>query len=280
MIKKGLAFLMTFLIILSTLGNSAHAETKLLNKDKYDYSGEEKVFLKSLKSDELNAYQNSLKGVADDPDFESFAVENIIDANTDIDHREVELIESKYKTTSVLKNEFKGIKNYEAFVFKEDVFKINNEIKPLGSSSEEDSDSTYSVYYLIKLNYDKISYPTSGMRPNTSQVKIISTNSGVRVSNAKIVQQVWGTVYNTDTGKKHASDSYSRNINILTPRTGTTYTRSFTSPRNYYYDEIANGQCGFGVILTLQRSVSSRSWEYSTGFLGINNAPGWSPGER
>lgn len=279
MIRKALGFLMTFLIILSTLGSSAYAETKILNKDNYDYPVNENIFLNSLKLDDLKAYQNSVKGITDDPDFESFTAENIININTKINNQEVELIESKYTTTSVLKNEVNGIKNYEAFVFKEDIFKINNEIKPLGSSSEEDSDSTSSVYYLIKFNYDKISYPVSGIRPNTSQVKIISTNSGVKVSNAKIVQQVWGTVYDTDTGKTHASKSYSKKINI-TPKTGTTYTRNFVSPRNYYYDEIANGQCGFGVILTLQRSVSSRSWEYSTGFLGINNAPGWSPGTR
>lgn len=275
MIKKVLGFLMTFLIILSTLGNSAYADTKILNKDKYDYSANEDVFIKSLKSDDLNAYQNSLRGVTDDPGFESFVVENIVDTNVGISNKEVELIESKYTTTSVLKNESKGIKNYEAFVFKEDVFKIDNEIKPLGSSSEEDSDDTYSVRYLIKFNYDKISYPKSGIRPNTSQVKIISTNSGVVVGKAKIVQKVWGTVYDTNTGTSHASNSYSRNIDISTPKKGTTYTRSFNSPRNYYYNEIADGQCGFGVMLTLHRSSPNRYWEYSTGFLGNNGGISW-----
>jgi hypothetical protein len=278
MIKKRLAFLMTFLIIFTTMGIPVYGELKpSIENNELDLINEEDIY-KSLDSDELNAYQKSLNGITDDPDFDKFSIESDINTSVESDNQYIELIERKCEVTSILQSEIEGIKNYEAFVFKKDTFKINqidNEKTLRGISSEEDWDSTYSVYYLIKFEYDSMSSPISAIRPNSSQIKIISTDSGVNVNNAQIVQRVWGVVYDTDLGTTHSSESYSRDIDISTPITGNNYSRFFNSPRNYYYDEIAAGQCGFGVILTLQRSDSSRSWEYSTGFLGINNSPGW-----
>jgi hypothetical protein len=225
--------------------------------------------VQSLNSDELKAYQKSIDGTTDDPDFNYSHIIN--EANMDINTnvKGMKLIDSEYQTTSILQSNSGNVKNYEAYIFVQETFKEEGGgIIPFATLIEEDHDDSVSVRYVIKFNYDRISTPRSGMRPNYSEFKVVSTNSGVQVGKASIKQRVWGTVYNTQTGKSHASASYSRDVNITNPQTGTDYNRVFTSPRHYYYDTIATGQCGFGVILTLHRANPNNYWLHSTGFLG------------
>ena len=180
------------------------------------------------------------------------------------------MISNDYITTSVLKKESKNKKSYEAFIFAKAIFRIKDEMHPLNTSTEEASDDTYSVYYTIKFDYDSISSPAPAIKPKKSKFKITSTNSGVKVSKAIMRQRVYGYAYDY-VNQKNVSvfpSEYSRDIEIQKPKTGTEYIEKFTSPSNYYFKEITYTQCGFAVILTLQRNDSSMSWEHTTKFLG------------
>lgn len=274
MFKKNLAVFMAFLFALSFSVGSVYAESGTLLDSK------EKSFSQLLSPNDLNIYQRALEGITDDSDFEDFINNNFANKDSQSNNKGIQLLESEVKATSIFRNQIDGVKNYEAFIFVEDTFKFKNDITPLSSSSEEDYDSTYSVKYLITFDYDRIYTPIPGVHPNKSTFKIISTNSGVQVSKAAVYQKAWGEYYDTSTGNSGNYAQYSRTLTKISPVTGTTYTDNYNAPRYYFFHSGVSGQCGLGVILTLQRSLPSTSWEYATGFLGFNNGANWSPGIR
>lgn len=245
------------------------------------------IFFEQLNSEELKAYEDSLNGITDDLDFTFTSIKKTISENTIEtmilkNNQNIELIDSTYSLTSTLKENKNNVKNYDAYVFAKETFRFNENngaIKPFSSSSEDSYDDTASVYYVIKLNYDKTNSPHSGIKANSSEFKVVSTNSGVRVAKAVVVQKAWGFAFNIN-GANLGTKNYNKNINITSPTTGRNYINNFDIPNSTYFNQNTTGQCGFGVIMTLQRSVNNRNWEYNTNFLGMNNSFDWSPGSK
>jgi hypothetical protein len=272
--KRNLAVFMAFLFTLSIAVVPVYAGSKT------PLENYEKSFSQLLSPGDLNMYQKAIEGITDDGHLEDFITKYFAKKDSKFNNEGIQLLGSEINTTSILKNEVEGIRNYEAFIFVEDTYRIINDITPLSLSSEEEYDSTYSVKYLIVFDYDRIYTPIPGMHPNRSTIKIISTNSGVQVSKAEIHQKAWGEYYVTSTGDSGNFVSYSRIRTKISPTTGIAYNYSFAAPSSYFFNIDTPGQCGFGVILTLQRSSPSTSWEYATGFLGYTSGSNWSPGIR